>query len=109
LSMIYGRILPMVVHRITVTLPADLAAELSRAARNRSRFVAEAIRRELARRRREALDASLEHPHAETAELAETGLSEWASTVAEGDDGLLDPQEGKPVRWSPGKGWVPRK
>jgi hypothetical protein len=99
----------MAVHRITVTLPADLAEELDRAARNRSRFVTEAIRRELDRVRREALRASLEDPHAETSELAEQGLSDWAATVAEGDGELLDPREGKPVRWSTRKGWVQGK
>ena len=99
----------MAAHRITVTLPPELAEELDRAATNRSRFVAEAIRRELERRRREALRESLDSPHPETAELAGTGWSEWASAVAEGDEGLLDAREGKPVRWSPGKGWVKGK
>lgn len=90
----------MTTRRITVTLPAGLAEELDRAARNRSRFVAQAIRRELDRRRK-ALRSSLEEPHPESAELTELGLAEWAATAAEGDDALVDPSAGKRVRWSP--------
>jgi post-segregation antitoxin (ccd killing protein) len=104
--MIYGKIICMPTHRITVTIPADLAGRLTRAAKNRSRFVAEAIRRELERRRRDALRASLESPHPETAEMAEVGWAEWAGTAADADADLVDPAEGTPVRWSPEKGWV---
>lgn len=86
-------------------MPAELAEELDRAARNRSRFVAEAVRRELDRLRREALRSSLERPHPETAALAELGMAEWSETVAEGDDALVDPAAGKRVRWSPERGW----
>lgn len=92
--------------RITVTLPRELVVELARVARNRSRFVAEAIRHELEKRRREALRVSLENPHPETAELAELGWAEWAATTAPGDADLVDPNEGTPVEWSPEKGWV---
>jgi metal-responsive CopG/Arc/MetJ family transcriptional regulator len=41
--------------RVTVTMPGSLVAEIDRYERNRSRFIAEAVRHELARRRREAL------------------------------------------------------
>jgi post-segregation antitoxin (ccd killing protein) len=99
--------------RITVTLPRDLVLELARAVQNRSRFVAEAIRRELDRRRREALRAALENPHPETAELAEVGWAEWAKTADPEDAGLVDPNGGTPIQWSAEKGWVkthePRK
>jgi hypothetical protein len=90
----------MTTRRITVTLPAGLAEELDRAARNRSRFVAEAIRHELDRLRREELHSSLEEPHPETVQLAKLGMAEWAETAADGDDALVDPSAGKPVRWS---------
>lgn len=92
--------------RITVTLPRELVIELARVAQNRSRFVAEAIRRELDRRRREALKASLENPHPETVELAEAGFSEWAAGATGADADLLDPRAGTAVRWSPEDGWV---
>lgn len=92
--------------RITVTLPRELVLELARAAKNRSRFVAEAIRREIERRRREALTDALENPHPETADLAEVGWGEWAASAKPEDADLLDPKGGTPVRWSPEKGWV---
>lgn len=92
--------------RITVTLPRELVIELARIAQNRSRFVAEAIRRELDRRRREALKDSLESPHPETAGLAEAGFAEWAASTSKADADLLDPREGTAVRWSPEKGWM---
>jgi hypothetical protein len=92
--------------RITVTIPKELVLELARVAQNRSRFVADAIRRELHRRRREALRDSLENPHPETVELAEAGLSEWAATASDADADLLDPREGTGIRWSSEKGWV---
>lgn len=99
--------------RITVTLPRELVLELARVATNRSRFVADAIRHELERRRREALQAALESPHPETAEMAEVGFADWAGTAAATDADLVDPDGGTPIRWSPEKGWVetnePRK
>jgi post-segregation antitoxin (ccd killing protein) len=104
--MIYGKIIPMATDRITVTLPRELVLELARAAKNRSRFVAEAIRRELDRRRREALRAALENPHPETAELAEVGWAEWAATADPADADLVDPEGGTPIQWSPEKGWI---
>jgi post-segregation antitoxin (ccd killing protein) len=94
--------------RITVTLPRELVLELARAARNRSRFVAEAIRNELERRRREALRAALENPHPETAEMAEVGWAEWAAATDPADADLVDPGGGTPVQWSPEKGWIKR-
>lgn len=91
--------------RVTFTLPAKLAQSLRRLAGNRNRFVEDAIRRELARRRRESLLAALEAPHPETGRLAEVGLAEWASA---GDDGaeLVDPLGGTPIRWCPVNGWI---
>ena len=96
--------------RVTVTLPPELVEEIDRRERNRSRFVLEAVRRELQRRRREELRRSLAHPHAETSELADAGLDEWQKTVVRGEGPeLLDVRRGTPVRWVHGKGWVEAK
>jgi len=92
--------------RVTVTLPIELVESIDRIQRNRSRFVVEAVERELARRRREALHRSLASPHPEAAELAETGLADWAASLPVDDEGLVDASGGKPVRWVEGKGWV---
>jgi hypothetical protein len=92
--------------RVTVTLPIDLVEGIDRFERNRSRFVAEAVERELVRRRREGLLRSLANPHPEAAELADTGLADWAARLPAGDEGLVDEAAGKPVRWVEGEGWV---
>ncbi|MEX2270469.1 MAG: ribbon-helix-helix domain-containing protein [Vicinamibacterales bacterium] len=91
--------------RVTVTLSADLVEDIDRLERNRSRFIAEAVERELTRRRREALLNSVQNPHPETVEFADAGLSDWAAELPD-DDGLVDPHGGTPVRWVEGKGWV---
>jgi len=91
--------------RITVTLSAELIEGIDRLERNRSRFVAEAIAHELARRRREALLSSVENPHPETSDLADTSLGDWTADLAD-DDGLVDVSAGTPVRWVEGEGWV---
>jgi hypothetical protein len=92
--------------RVTVTLPADLVASIDRLERNRSRFIAQAVEHELARRRREGLVRSLQSPHPEAAELADTGLADWAAGLPADDEGLLDPATGNPVRWVADQGWV---
>lgn len=93
--------------RVTVTLPHDLLEDIDRREKNRSKFVAEAVRNELDRRRREELRRSLHHPHPESAELAEQGFGEWAGGLPEEDtEALLDSKAGKPVRWVSGQGWV---
>lgn len=96
----------MPAERVTVTLPEDVVEEIDRRERNRSRFVLAAVLRELERLRQEELARSLEHPHAESEEVAEAGLSEWRSQMSEGDEDLLDASAGRGVRWEPGKGWV---
>lgn len=74
--------------------------------RNRSKFVAEAVRREIEHRRRAELRRSLEKPHAET-EFAEQGFGEWSRSLPEEDaEALIDSNAGKAVRWVPGEGWV---
>ncbi|MEN9799838.1 MAG: hypothetical protein RL653_3535 [Pseudomonadota bacterium] len=92
--------------RVTVTLPAELLERIDQLERNRSRFIAEAVARELARRRREGLRKSLQHPHPETAELAEAGLADWSERLPAAEEGLVDWSAGKAVRWVEGEGWV---
>jgi hypothetical protein len=92
--------------RVTVTLPAELVAGIDRYERNRSRFIAAAVAREIERRRREELLRSLKSPHPETGEVARLGLADWESRFAGDDDALVDVDDGKAIRWVEGKGWV---
>jgi hypothetical protein len=92
--------------RITITLPPELVSEIDRRERNRSRFVVDAVRREVQRRRREDLRRSLERPHAESSELADAGLDEWGGRESESDAELLDSASGSAIRWIEGRGWV---
>lgn len=97
----------MAFERVTVTLPDELVREIDRREKNRSRFVAEAVQREMDRRRRAELHLSLQNPHPESAEIAEMGLEEWARGLpVEDTEALLDSKAGKPIRWIPGEGWV---
>ena len=96
--------------RVTVTMPAKLVAgidryERNRYERNRSRFIAEAVRHELKRRQRQELQRSLEDPHPDSIATASLGLQSWAESLPIGDTDLLDPAAGVPVRWSLGQGW----
>jgi predicted transcriptional regulator len=90
--------------RVTVTLPSELVENIDRLAKNRSRFIAQAGEHVLARHRHEDLRRSLEHPHPEAAELADAGLDEWAASLPEGGEGLVDMSAGTPVRWVEGEG-----
>src|SRR5580700_1627091 len=93
------------VERVTVTLPNDLIRDIDRWEKNRSRFVAEAVRHELDRRRRAELHRSLQNPHSESADLADQGLEEWARRLPEEDaESLVDSRGGKAVQWVPGEG-----
>ena len=95
------------VERVTVTLPNELVREIDRHEKNRSRFVTEAVRLELNRRRRNELRRSLQNPHPESAELAEQGLEEWSRGLPEEDTAaLVDSTAGMAVRWIPGEGWL---
>ena len=95
------------VARVTVTLPDELLRDIDRREKNRSKFVAEAVRRELERRRRAELRRSLEKPHPESGELAEQELEEWSRGLPDEDtEGLVDTRAGKAIRWLPGEGWV---
>lgn len=91
--------------RVTVTLAADLVDDIDRLERNRSRFIAEAVRHELRRRRQAALLQSIHSPHADTVALVDTGLADWVSDEP-ADDGLVDVAAGTPVRWVEGQGWT---
>ena len=93
--------------RITVTLPGDVVKEIDRREKNRSRFVLEAVRRELDQRRREELRKSLESPHPESDHFAEIGFDEWAERLPdESASDLVDLEGGAPLRWVPGEGWI---
>jgi hypothetical protein len=95
------------VERVTVTLPMDLVRDIDRREKNRSKFVAEAVRHELDHRRRAELRRSLENPHPESAEFADEGLEAWTRSLPEEDtEALVDSSAGKPVRWVSGEGWV---
>jgi len=91
--------------RVTVTLPRELVADIDRRERNRSRFIREAVRRELERRKREAFRSSLSQPHEQSAEVEELGLDEWLGAPGIEADPLLDPDAGVDVRWQPDSGW----
>lgn len=92
--------------RVTVTLPDAMVKDIDRREKNRSRFVAVAVRHELERRRRAELQKSLLNPHPESAALADLGLQEWAEGLPDEDaEGLLDSRAGRSVQWIPGEGW----
>ncbi len=97
--------------RVTVTLPDDLVKDIDRREKNRSKFVADAVRKELTSRRRSELRKSLRNPHPESIGLAEEGFENWAASLPDEDVGeLVDLKAVRPVRWVPGKGWSgPRK
>ena len=93
--------------RVTVTLPMELVRDIDRREKNRSKFVAEAVRHELDHRRREELRRSLQNLHPESAELADEGLEAWTRSVPEEDtEALVDSSAGDAIRWVPGEGWV---
>ena len=93
--------------RVTVTLPNELIRDIARREKNRGKFVAEAVRRELDRRRRAEFRKSLNNPHAESADMAELGFDDWAGSLPDEDAAsLVNMAAGKPVLWIPGQGWV---
>ena len=92
--------------RVTITLSRDLVEGIDRLERNRSRFIAGAVRRELARRRREALLQSLGNPHPETTAVADISVADWTSDLLNDDESLVDPGGGTAVRWIADHGWV---
>ena len=95
--------------RVTITLPDEIVEEIDLRENNRSRFLAEAAVRELARRRAEELRRSLEAAHPESQRVAEAGIQEWGALAAPGDEDLLDAAMGRPVQWLEGEGWHEEK
>ena len=95
--------------RVTVTLPTDLLEDIDQLERNRSRFIQEAVRREVERRHREELRRSLQNPHGEVREAEALGFEAWTRAMPpdQGPD-LVDPSGGTAVRWVPGDGWTVR-
>ena len=93
------------VERVTITLPADLLEEVDQLERNRSRFIAEAVQREVTRRRHAALMQSVQNPHPDTTQVVDAGLSDWTSELPD-DEGLLDPAGETLVCWVEGQGWI---
>jgi Arc/MetJ-type ribon-helix-helix transcriptional regulator len=95
------------IERVTVTLPNDLVRDIDRWEKNRSKFVAEAVRHELDRRRREELRQSLQNPHTESTDLVGQDFEEWTHGLpGEDTEALFDANAGTPVQWIPGDGWV---
>lgn len=92
--------------RVVVTLPAELVRGIDSLARNRSRFIADAVEHEIVRRRRESLLESLQNPHPETSALAASGLGDWETRFSAVDHDLVDTAGGTAVRWEEGHGWV---
>lgn len=98
----------MALARLTVSLPEELVRDIDRREKNRSRFVLEAVRRELAHRRRLELRRSLREAHPQSADLAAEGLADWEARLPREPVPLVDEGAGHPVRWVPGRGWVSR-
>jgi Arc/MetJ-type ribon-helix-helix transcriptional regulator len=100
----------MPTERVTVTLPADIVEDIDSRERNRSRFILDAVKRELKHREREELSRSLQNPHSETSELADAGLAEWGARLPDEEaSDLVDIRAGRAVRWVPGRGWLEKK
>lgn len=94
---------------MTVTLPSEILIEIDRSDRNRSRFILEAVQREIVRRRKEALELSLASPHPESQSFESAGLEEWFE-AGQGDAAeLVDLRDGTEVHWVPEHGWMQGK
>lgn len=92
--------------RVTVTLPSEVVHAIDRAEIDRSRFVLQAVTRELDRRRNEQLLQSLRHPHPESREMTEAGFAAWADGLPDDAWDLIDPNAGEDVQWTADRGWV---
>jgi hypothetical protein len=96
----------MAVERVTITLPEEVLRDIDRRDRNRSKFILQAVQRELEWRQREQLRLSLSEPHPESMQTAEWGIQQWVLSADERDADLLDQEAGKRVCWEPGQGWT---
>lgn len=92
--------------RVTITLPSEILTEIDQGDKNRSRYILEAVQREIARRRKEALEVSLTNPHPESQSIELIGLNDWFTEGDQEARELLDFEAGTPVRWVPETGWV---
>jgi predicted transcriptional regulator len=93
--------------RITITLSDALVDRIDRLERNRSRFIAGAVERELHRRVREELRRSLDAPHPEGLEVVELGMAPYRDALPAEPTDLIDPSAGLRVAWRGGEGWCP--
>lgn len=94
--------------RVTVTLPSPLVEQIDRMESNRSRFILEAVQREVERRQREQMWLSLENPHPESRDVQDEGLQDWIAGIPPEEDDLVLPGSVRPVQWTPGVGWEPK-
>jgi len=91
--------------RITITLPEGLVERIDRLGGNRSRFIADAVERELHRRLRAELRRSLDAPHPESLDVAEQGLAAYRDALPTKPADLVDAAAGVRVAWRDGEGW----
>lgn len=91
--------------RVTVTLPAETVEHIDRLEKNRSRFIAQAVKRELEHRRHEELRRSIDNPHPEAGELADVGFDDWVASLPVEEEALVDVAAGTNVVWVPDEGW----
>jgi hypothetical protein len=94
----------MLTERVTITMPQEIVRQIDGLTKNRSRFIVDAVRRELARQRREELRLSLRHPHEESDQVAELGVADWGAALPDDSD-LLERGSGRAVRWRSEEGW----
>lgn len=92
--------------RVTVTLPPEVVSAMDREQPNRSRFVLQAVTRELDRLRIEQLEQSLLHPHPDSLEVAESGFGLWVDGLGDDASDLVAPGAGEELRWTTDHGWV---
>jgi post-segregation antitoxin (ccd killing protein) len=96
--------------RVTVTLPREVVRDIAQIEPNRSRFVLEAVHHEIRRRKHDELRRSLRNPHPDSAVLTEAGGDPRAKVPPDEETHhVVDTSTGKPVRWTPGKGWAERR
>ena len=98
------------VEDVTVTLPNDVIHDMDRQTDDRTEFIAEAVRREIERRRTMEFLRSLENPHPDSMLAAELGFAEWSNGLPNEDtEALASPTGGTEVSWMPDEGWVEGK
>ena len=95
------------VDRVTVTLPNDLVREIDRREKNRSKFIAEAVRNELDRRRRDELTGRWTTPTPRVLNSPSRDLrSGRAAYPRKMPRHSSTVNAGRPIRWVSGEGWV---